>query len=123
MIDRTTLAQRVAPPLFRFNWWLIAVWLALGTLGRTPADGLFFAALGLHFLVALLEPLLDLAPGPIVRGAALGLVALVLGTSVAVSGNAMREAALEDKRSSYYDEGGTTPGLDGEYCEPEVPEV
>jgi hypothetical protein len=123
MLDRTTLAQRVAPPLFRFNWWLIAVWLALGTLGRTPADGLFFAALGLHFLVALLEPLLDLARGPVVRWTALSLVALVVATSVAVSGNAMREAALEDKQSSYDDDDGATPELEGEYCEPEVPEA
>ena len=127
MMIASDLALRLATPLFRLNWCLLAVWLALATFGRAPADLLYFCAVGLHVLVALLEPLLELVKEPIVRWTSLALATAILVASVAVGGQAMQEAAERDvpPAPTYEDDpGGYLPDYEGsDACEPDAPEA
>lgn len=123
MIERSLLPQRLGGPLFRLNWCLLAVWLALAAFGRIPVDALYFSAVGLHVLVAFVEPLLELVREPFVRWTSLGLAATILVASVVVGGQSMRDAADKDVQPSYSDDGGYAPDYDdgGDACEPDLP--
>jgi len=125
MSDISVLPLRFGRPLFRLNWCLLALWLALGALGRAPADALYFCAIALHVLVTMLEPLLEIAREPFVRWPALVLAAAVLVASTAVSGNAIRVAAERDQQPVYLDRSDVGPDYDsgGGACDPEAPEV
>lgn len=121
----STWPLKIGKPLFRLNWCLLAVWLALATFGRTPVDAVYYGALGLHVLVALVEPLLELAK-PFVRWSSLALSAAVVLASLLVSADAMRQAAQEDvlQTTTRPDEGTFPPEFeDGDRCDVDPPEV